>query len=402
MVKVGCVIMAAGPFYELIGNVAARSFLNFHPEVPVFFITDEVLESESVQGWEVCQKYKDRKGILKYALAEKIMTYHNLEKMIILGADTITCGRLDEFLVEDECHAHVTLDYPYPFQSEHFTARDGQPHLNADVVCFNDVALLREIIECSDKYEHFCEQGGLNEVLLDPNYKSKNGNEWALRCVDAPWTKSSYNVRSKCTMDNDFRDEYGNRWVCASATAAEIEPGAPSGSVMDPTWKPWKPFIQSFFVGKNNDGSLGLYTGDWNQIKVFHFCEGWGSPKWSENARWKSLAVWYTDWFNADTLEYFKRECGIEEVVNRIQELSASAISIELPETAEYKEWLLERHGGTTTPCPSPPRGGSHLHPLKPKEEKRVKDTVEVQHMSSKKKPQSSINYSTSSRIKSG
>jgi len=52
-------------------------------------------------------------GPMKYAFGYHIAKKYNYDKVIVLGADTITCARLDEFLDNNEDDVLATLDYNY-------------------------------------------------------------------------------------------------------------------------------------------------------------------------------------------------------------------------------------------------------------------------------------------------
>ena len=109
--KVGCLIYYWGKRYEKIGKIAVDSFKNFHPDVHLHVVDDVSREEYN------CAKFFDvyGGGIHKYMLAYEIMAKNKYDKMIIVGADTITCARLDEFMNDDESDTIVTLDYPYQF-----------------------------------------------------------------------------------------------------------------------------------------------------------------------------------------------------------------------------------------------------------------------------------------------
>ena len=168
--KVGCFILALGKHYEPLGRCARDSFAKFHPDVPLFYC-----DNESIKTYSYLEKYlkggKLHEGILKFQIAADLMREEGLDKLIVLGADTITCARLHEFLEVDICDILVTLDYPYPHMSERFHTQPYQEHLNADVVCFNNVHAIEKIIELCPKHETFSEQGALNEVA----YSSEHG-----------------------------------------------------------------------------------------------------------------------------------------------------------------------------------------------------------------------------------
>jgi len=90
--------------------------------------------------------------------------------MIILGADTMTCSRLDEFIDDDEHDIIASLDYPYKGHKFKMTkenevlAKKDFIHVNSDVVCFNNQQALEDIIANSTAGPYY-EQGGLNKII---------------------------------------------------------------------------------------------------------------------------------------------------------------------------------------------------------------------------------------------
>ena len=114
---------------------------------------------------------------MQYIYAYEIMKKYNYEKVIILGSDTIVCGRLDEFLDNDSTPVLATLNYWIQESTEHWLTptievelENGKKeidhlNINADVVCFNNSeALLKVITLSTEHYCHFSIQGGMNEL----------------------------------------------------------------------------------------------------------------------------------------------------------------------------------------------------------------------------------------------
>lgn len=272
--KSACVILSLGERYKKLSNVAASSFAKYNPEVELYLVDEEELK-----------KYKTSEfigkvsvGILKYQIAYEIMNTKKYKKMIVIGSDTITCSRLDEFLDDDTSDILATLDYPYKLVTSRISSPDSETHLNADVVCFNNKEALLDIIKVSIFHGMYHEQGGLNEIV----WGSKKYNT---KIVDYPYEKSKvvYNARSK-----------GN--ICAT-----------------PGERPWKKYIQQFHVKDKK-----LYTHDSKQIKVFHYCEGLGTlndNKFKELVNW-----WIFDCFNEQTKTFFKENCNTGDFFERIFE----------------------------------------------------------------------------------
>ena len=227
--KIGCLIYALGAAHEKIAKCAVNSFSKFHPDVTLHFVTnDNVEEYETTQEFET--EYHNNHGIFRYALALELMEKEHYDKLIILGADTITCARLSEFVEENDHDILGTLDYDYqitfpwrrgdgdvvtiyePTLILHYDAFTPLPKLkydyyynvdvheaqteliksdkqgivrifyeniNADVICFNGTSGLKAVVDASLDYwelfynrkirpthEFYAEQGGVNIVNI--------------------------------------------------------------------------------------------------------------------------------------------------------------------------------------------------------------------------------------------
>ena len=214
-------------------------------------------------------------GIVKFECAYKLAKLFDADKVIILGADTIICSRLDEFFDDSQTDILATLDYPYKIPFDFVNSTD-ENHINADVICFNNLDSLQKIIQLSKKDIYLCsvgyyfEQGALNDFVFSGNYSCTS------KIVDYPYSTSKvvYNVRSK-----------GNR------TLSEL----------------FDPIIinacNNYFVDDDK-----LYSFDKKQIKVFHYGTGFGT--FSEE-KFKEVLAWYADkCFNEQTKTFFKKISG--------------------------------------------------------------------------------------------
>lgn len=294
MVKTAAIIHYWGSKYEALGGCAARSFKKFNPEVDLYHV--DSTNTHNFECW-------DEEGVVKAAkrlwLARELMEKRGYEKVIILGADTITCSRLDEFLDINGVDILATFDYSYPFLGKRFMTRPGQKHLNADVICFTSVKALGKVIETAKHYteEEYGEQGALNEVFYtDAEVRGGWVEERPLSPLHyaeaGAWIKSSvcYNVGSKSTFYRDGRDEHGNRCYETTMVLPESD------------HKPWKPFVEKFHTKEGK-----LFTGDNRQIKVWHYCDGFGSI--DDSSFVGLLNKWIFEWFNEETKEFFKEHC---------------------------------------------------------------------------------------------
>jgi hypothetical protein len=292
--KTACVVYYTDERYdELIKNVK-NSFLLFHKEECDFYqidYTNQEKFNSQLQYFE----FAPETFLMQFIYAYEIMKQYGYEKVIILGTDTIVCNRMDEFLDDNITPVLATLNYPNQDSTEHWTTPvtqvqlpDGQivfDHLNinADVVCFNSSEALRKVIELSiEHYTHYSIQGGLNELAFaDKSFEVK--------IVDAPYPTSNvvYNARSKGV--------FGTGMIVKGVLAKH-------GPHLDGTPSP----IKQWYVKDDK-----LYTRDNKHIKCFHFVEGIGGR---DIESFKELTNDFkTNWFNQETLTFFKEKCGCSE-----------------------------------------------------------------------------------------
>ena len=278
--------------YNELAQCSLNSFKKFHPDVELHYVNDFNL-SEYHEKYFKSFDLVDHIGIVRYMLAYDMMLQNNYDKMIILGCDTITCDRMDEFINNNE-DVLATLNYPCQESTDYCTtpyfeiAPGVYDHgnINADVVCFNNPSALKKVIDLSiEHFNYFAEQGALNELAwVDKSY--------SVKIVDFPYPTSPvvYNARSKGV--------FGTNMIVNGVLAKH-------GPPLDGTPSP----LKRFYV-KNNK----LYTGDNKQIKCFHFVEGLGGRTDEEfNAIMNDFKY---RWFNVDTIKFFKEQCGCSEFFN--------------------------------------------------------------------------------------
>ena len=175
------------------------------------------------------------------------------------------------FIDNNEHDILTSLDYPYQLVTRRVKTPDSETHLNADVICFNSLEPILDIIKITTSgfYPVYNEQGALNEVVWSEEYG------YSFKIVDGPYdeTEVIYNARAK-----------GN------ITAGPGE-------------KPWGKYTNKFYIKDNK-----LFTADHKQIKVWHYCEGFGGVSDGEFKR--LVNNWIFDWFNEDTKKFFKESCN--------------------------------------------------------------------------------------------
>jgi len=291
MKKYACVFYYTDNRYDELAKCAVNSFNKFHKnEVDIYEINYKNKEEYNNQ----CKYYEigDETFLMQYIYAYEIMKKYNYEKIIILGCDTITCSRLDEFLDDASYDVLGTLNYPCVEHTEYWKTPiinvgndlNNNPiydvlNLNADVVCFNNPESLKLVIDLSiEHYGYFSIQGGLNEVAIKQLKKVK--------VVDFPYHSSTvvYNARSKGVFGTEmiYKGMYKKH-------------GPPLDGTPGPILK-WK-------VVDNK-----LYTSDNKQIKVWHYIEAIGCRPIHE---FKNLIDDFKfTWFNKDTINFFKNECN--------------------------------------------------------------------------------------------
>ena len=281
--KIGCLILGTGKSYQKLGAVAANSFSKWHPDIDLHFVN----ESNQKDYFSFKNKHLFRVGTYKYVMAAELMKVNKYDKIIVLGSDTITCSRLDEFIENNEDDFMATLDYPYPFLSSRINSPNSETHLNADVVCFNNIKPIFDIIKLSKFYKVWVDQGALNEIAWSHWYKYK------FSIVDAPYKTSKvvYNVRSKGNMSLPF--DYQDH------TATNIFASLPKYLAHE---RPWGEPLSKFYVEDKK-----LFTGDGKQIKVWHYCDGFSAAGTSTFE--KIVNNYIFKWFNEDTKKFFKDCC---------------------------------------------------------------------------------------------
>jgi hypothetical protein len=222
-------------------------------------------------------------------LASEIMKKEGYDKIMILGCDTITCSRLDEFMDDNQSPVIATLNYPVVEETESWKAEVfrfddlGQTHfdvlnLNADVVCFNSLDALDKVIKLSlEHFSHYGEQGGLNELAL-------TDKSFQVRVPEFPYYQSQvvYNARSKGVVGTNM------------IVKGKLAKHGPRDGEPAPTTR--------FYVKDDK-----LFTEDNKQIRVWHYVEGLGGRPDSEFN--EILEDFSTNWFNKEVKNFFIERC---------------------------------------------------------------------------------------------
>lgn len=254
--------------YDKLLEVSVNSFKHFHKN------DDYILKLTNKKDLDFLNiNDKSPPGILKFKCAYQLAKKFNANKVIILGADTIICSRLDEFLDNDIDQILASQDYEYkiPLNIKNSTAEN---HVNADVVCFNDLKSLKLIIKEYEKNPHFFkdyyEQGALNYILFSGKFSI------TYKIVDSKSSNSKnlYNVRSKGRSISRYTG------VDNSLNYA-------------------------YYISKYKVIGDKLYTPEDHQIKVFHYAQGLGT---FEKDNFEKIINYFTNLiFNNETKIFFTK-----------------------------------------------------------------------------------------------
>ena len=186
--KCCCVILACNDLeqkYPIMVKNSIGSFKKWHPDVELIVVNERVESLDDLWIWRV--RYLR-------SLFDKGYT-----KVICLGADTITCNKLDEFFEDDSTSFLATSDVPCvpdkfvnAFNSiciHNRSVLDVQ-YINSDVSCFNNMIILDELIKCMEA-KNCHDNDAMNYLNCDPQHK-KN-----IKIVDFPYTFKTftYNLR---------------------------------------------------------------------------------------------------------------------------------------------------------------------------------------------------------------
>tara|TARA_R110000787_G_scaffold142091_2_gene255615 strand:- start:412 stop:1344 length:933 start_codon:yes stop_codon:yes gene_type:complete len=291
--------------YDGLAKMSVDSFKNFHPDIDLHYVNNDNWGEYYEKYYKTYDLYNFI-GIVRWCLAYDLMVKFKYDKIILLGCDTITCSRLDEFINNNEDDVLATLNYWIHESTEYWstpitevTLPNGNKeidhlNINADVVCFNNPDALKKVIDLSiEHFTHFGEQGALNELAwVDKSY--------TVKIVDSPYplSKVSYNCRAKGVPRCDMIE----KGVLKNCWPHNIH-GFPhewlvSQNLLDNLPSP----IKSWYVKDNK-----LFTHDHKQIKVFHFVEGLGGrsiEKFNE-----FIDDFKNHWFNEETIKFFQEQC---------------------------------------------------------------------------------------------
>ena len=188
MTDIACSFFYTDDRYKLLADIAISSFKTFHPDIDVVIFDKTNIDQEMVLDYSA--------GYCKFYYAGTLFD-KGYKKVISLGVDTITCGRLDEFINNSE-DVLTALDFKYPITFNHIHIPDTK-HVNADVICFNKKEIIDEILNLMQNYtNNYLEQGALNQVIIIEN------NKYTSKIVDDVNEPVVYNNRIYINSKNQI------------------------------------------------------------------------------------------------------------------------------------------------------------------------------------------------------
>ena len=148
----------ARPFYA---KNSVNSFKKWHPDVDLDVVGND-FDLSKMQNTEVRMQFVKQKFDDGYT------------KVIMLGADTITCSRMDEFLDDDVTPFLATCDSKMPFSMKFepdcfFSPKHGVFEwavINSDVCCFNNKEVIYVISRYIDIENDWHEQSSMTYITF--------------------------------------------------------------------------------------------------------------------------------------------------------------------------------------------------------------------------------------------
>ena len=361
MDKVCCIIYHTGDNYKKIALNAISSFKKYHPDIRLFEVSDDNLSdysfSKNIKFSIAGIETEIDIGARKYFIAVELMKYHGYEKVICLGADTITTARLTEF-IDSKAGIAITCDYPdavgFPWEEsgslkriepgllskvatfpkeaieafhnmyEECYINNTLPHdivyANADVICFNSLGMLEDICAIWHKYRG---------ITLHPKYKYRIAHELNLYDVDLSQKEvdairdklleiKSPNATATTAPGYHYLSEqaalniFVAKWVKTEGIIEIVDlpllnkgvyynvrsKGTPTHSNKN---------LKDFYV---KDGKLLNHTH--NQIKVWHYCASLSSNPQGFNTALQKINESFSD----EVRQYFADNCDCENYFN--------------------------------------------------------------------------------------
>jgi hypothetical protein len=206
--KVACVIYGYGEKYKNLFNNAVKSFEKFHPDVDVYALDDKTIipflypDTFDFKNDINIQNHFPH-PIRPYIACSYIMKMMGYEKVIKLGADTITTSRLEEFL-QDIQEGTPRNERPLVLTTLDYYGTALYPYYKDDTLnsflSYNNISFLASI--CKVLKHNECNTKNKNEGIdsyfrSEEEYKEKYIN----KCLDF----EMYNLNADVICFNDAR-----------------------------------------------------------------------------------------------------------------------------------------------------------------------------------------------------
>jgi hypothetical protein len=318
--KIGCLIYADAEnedkmsAFLRMGTWAANSFAHFHPDIELIAGTfwhlggthnnlrsDSLFKNLNERCPETYKWHRDtydhpnriwnRWGINKFKIAEELIRTEEFDKVIVLGADTITCARLIHFLREYACFScgHTDVDV--------ITTPDINPRFlaNPDVICFNakktaEGMRSKALTIIIAQWEKDFKVGGVEEM--------KYGEMWSLKEALRTQPPSS-NYIKRLPIDNARYSHNANKQI-------------------------------DVWVGKDFELINDLGTNQVRKLFVYHIQAGIGTMKTSKKINSHLTKYMYTapifntgrEFKGTENREFFKTITGDKDMFKRITRFS--------------------------------------------------------------------------------
>jgi lipopolysaccharide biosynthesis glycosyltransferase len=366
--KIACLVYYYGEKYKALGRCAVDSFKKYHPDIEIYEVNDS-----NIEDYECYKSFPTfGAGMRKYLLAQEIYNSKNLDKIIVLGADTITCGRLNEFIDPKGYDVYTTLDYyDMPFMPARLGDDDKittvQPpisfahsvdaaavvdnnviyweeklvkdmvYLNADVICFASDTFLnatvnmyyRYMMACFDtenlvkQFRFYCIEGDKEKTREQLVKQGIIPQSFLQMAIDEP---------EKAKMETTLNDHIKAFHYLGEQGVINI---LNSLSYGDDSYLPFKmkaiefPYQESQFVyNVRAKGTIGystknlkhfyvksnkLFNADHKQVKVWHYGAGLGDKNAEE---FQALLEPYNTRFSPEVRKFLNEDCACGDFFN--------------------------------------------------------------------------------------
>jgi hypothetical protein len=280
-----------------------NSFKKWNPDVELIVITNDNMNEYTEPGYVIDED--SPLPDLRMHIVDYLFRHELYSKVILLGADTVTCSHVDELIECDDCDLLCTGGpMHWEVTSPHWKAEfmyyeyNGKVYrdiltINADVTCFNSAKAASTVYRIFKEFPSSqAEQGALYHCVL-----RQRELDMKVRIVDFPYEPSKvvYNIRSKGIAAGAFQMRRGKVYYG-----------------FDGPESPGVPYPTSEFVVDEDR----LFTKDGKRIRIFHYAESLGAMKDTSDgvllSRQEQIDEIKSMWFNSATKNFFKVHCNCD------------------------------------------------------------------------------------------